>query len=151
MSLERKKHSPGLRRGTGTSPSRSWTAVELFLVRMSSRTPRSQVVVRRLGALACTTILQLHQGNILEAAKTVACPFVHTCISMSASWGQPSGRRSTRSFLTMFDTLGHKRSVRHQASPGGLSQGLCRVFGTESALRYLRLSRCRSQEEWINS
>src|SRR6266704_2160112 len=25
--------------------------------------------------LACTTILQLHQGTILEAAKAVACPF----------------------------------------------------------------------------
>src|SRR5216684_998616 len=73
MSLERKKHSPGFRRGTGTSPSRSWTAVVLFLVGMSSLAPRSQVVVPRLGGLACTTNLQLHQGSILEAAKAVAC------------------------------------------------------------------------------
>jgi hypothetical protein len=36
--------------------------------------------VRRLGGLACTTILQLHQGSILEAAEAVACPFMHTCI-----------------------------------------------------------------------
>src|SRR6266849_2104539 len=81
MSLERKKHSPGFRRGTGTSPSRSWTAVVLFLVRMSSRAPRSQVVVRRLGGLTCTTNLQLHQGSILEAAKAVACPFMHTYVA----------------------------------------------------------------------
>src|SRR6266852_945592 len=88
MSLERKKHSPGFRQGTGTSPSPSWTAVVLFLVRMSSRAPRSQVVVRRLGGLTCTTNLQLHQGSILEAAKAVACPFMHTCIPMSRTKSQ---------------------------------------------------------------
>src|ERR1700687_5862127 len=92
MSLERKKHSPAFRRGTGTSPSRSWTAVVLFLVRMSSLAPRSQVVVPRLGGLAFTTILQLHQGSILEAAKVVACLFMHTCIPMSRTKSQfPKG------------------------------------------------------------
>jgi hypothetical protein len=30
--------------------------------------------------LACTTILQLHHGSILEAAEVVACPFMYTCI-----------------------------------------------------------------------
>src|SRR5204863_3494658 len=83
MSLGRKKHSPRFRRGTRTSPSQSWTAVVLFLVRMSSRAPRSQVVVRRLGGLACTIILQLHQGSILQAAEAVACPLMHSCIPVS--------------------------------------------------------------------
>src|SRR2546429_8406601 len=77
MSLGRKKHSPGFRRGTGTSPSRSWTAVVLFLVRMSSLAPRSQVVVRRLGGLASATILHLHQGSILQAAEAVAGFLMH--------------------------------------------------------------------------
>src|SRR5260370_24587724 len=88
MSLERKKHSPGFRRGTGTSPSRLWTAVVLFLVRMSSRAPRSQVVVRRLGGLACTTILQLHKGSIVEDGNAVSCPFMHTFKTMSGTKSQ---------------------------------------------------------------
>src|SRR6267154_364756 len=92
MSLERKKHSPGFRRGTGTSPSRSWTAVVLFLVRMSSLAPRSQIVVPLLGGLACTIILHLHQGSILEAAKAVACLFMHTCVAMSAITQTKSNR-----------------------------------------------------------
>jgi len=37
--------------------------------------------VRRLGGLACTTILLLHQGSILEAAKAVACRFMHTYVA----------------------------------------------------------------------
>src|SRR5260370_14436498 len=88
MSLERKKHSPEFRRGTRTSPSRSCTAVVILLVRRSSLVPRSQIVVPRLAGQACTTILQLHKGSILEAAKAVACPFMHTCIPMSRTKSQ---------------------------------------------------------------
>src|SRR6266852_6145001 len=106
MSLERKKHSPGFRRGTGTSPSRSWTAVVLLLVRRSSLAPRSQVVVPRLGGLACTTILQLHQGSILEAAKAVACPFVYPvylCRGPNRSY--PTGQKLPQSGRLLYCVL----------------------------------------------
>src|SRR6266704_3670097 len=38
--------------------------------------------------LACTTILQLHQGTILEAAKAVACPFCTPAYPVSRTKSQ---------------------------------------------------------------
>src|SRR5256886_5803420 len=61
MSLGRKKHSPRFRRGTRTSPSQSWTAVVLFLVRMSSRAPRSEEHTSELQSqsnLVCRLLLE---------------------------------------------------------------------------------------------
>src|SRR5229473_1916318 len=120
MSLERKKHSPGFRRGTGTSPSRSWTAVVLLLVRRSSLAPRSQVVVPRLGGLACTTILQLHQGSILEAAKAVACPFVYPVyLCRGPNRSSPTGQKLPQSGRLLYCVYQAQRLPVGRSKPKG--------------------------------
>src|SRR5256886_13450333 len=71
MSLGRKKHSPRFRRGTRTSPSQSWTAVVLFLVRMSSRAPRSEEHTSELQSqsnLVCRLLLEKKTRHHLRCA-----------------------------------------------------------------------------------